>query len=201
MKLLIIENDRILLESMCLSLPLLANELNTTPEEIEVLSTSEGILGISLAKQNNPDVILLDMKLEDIDGISMIKELKPFCQNIIAVTGFPAEYAKRAKEAGVSGIITKGSSSLKTLCSAIIQVSSGKSYFSDGLINPPELTPREYEILCLIMAQWISNVDIGVKLTISPHTVRNHITNICQKLQVKNRTQAVFRAKELGLLR
>jgi DNA-binding NarL/FixJ family response regulator len=172
---------------------------------------------IDLAAQSQPDVILMDLQMPRVDGIEATRQIVRTSPHIkvLMVTMFDDDQSVfAAMRAGARGYILKGATREEML-RAIRAVGSGEAIFSPSIavrmmdffatsrsVVPQEvfsdLTDREREILSLI-AQGDSNADIAEALTISIKTVRNHVSNIFNKLQVADRAQAVIRAREAGL--
>jgi DNA-binding NarL/FixJ family response regulator len=163
--------------------------------------------GIALARQHRPDVILMDLRLPDMSGISAIvsiREDRPDAR-ILMLTTFEGDVeVQRALAAGAHAYMLK-SSSPEELVSAIQHVHAGKKYL------PPQLavelaqhvgevvTAREVSVLKLIAAG-NRNKDIAEKLCIAEDTVKGHIKNIMEKLGARDRTQAVAIALQRGII-
>ena len=177
----------------------------------EAISGEEAIL---LAGQLQPDIILMDLKMPDLNGIEATRRIVQTSPHIgvLILTMFQDDDSVfAAMRAGARGYILKGANQDEIL-RAIRAVESGEAIFSRviaqrlmhffSVARPtqvfPELTEREHEILSLI-AQGYKNAEIADHFTLSPKTVRNHVSNIFSKLQVADRAQAVLRAKEAGL--
>jgi DNA-binding NarL/FixJ family response regulator len=185
--------------------------------EIEVIATVEdGRQAIEAAAQYQPDVILMDLQMPELNGIEATRQIIQTSPHIgvIVVTMFEDDDSVfAAMRAGARGYILKGADQ-NEVRRAIQAVARGEAlfgpaiaarlmnYFSPAAPSPsqtfPELTEREREILGLI-AQGANNAQIATRLTISQKTVRNHVSNIFNKLQVTDRVQAALRAREAGL--
>ena len=177
---------------------------------------------IRLAAALQPDVILMDIHMPDPTGVglngieaaSSILHTSPHI-GILMLTMFEDDDSVfAAMRAGARGYLLKGALKAEML-RAIRAVASGEAIFSPAIalrlmryfanVQPaahtnlfPELTDREREILGLI-AQHLTNTEIAERLSLSPKTVRNHVSNIFDKMQVTDRVQAILRAREAGL--
>ena len=171
---------------------------------------------VALAARLQPDVVLMDLKMPSGNGIEATRAIVGSSPHIgvLALTMFEDDASVfAAMRAGARGYLLKGAPK-DELLRAIRAVANGEAIFGPavarrlvGLFNEtdapaaplfPELTEREREILTLI-AQGRTNGDIATELVVSLKTVQNHVSNICHKLQVVDRTQAVLRARDAGL--
>jgi DNA-binding NarL/FixJ family response regulator len=186
-------------------------------EDIEVVATvKDGMQAIEKAGALQPDVILMDIQMPEVNGIEATRKIIQTSPHIgvIVVTMFEDDDSVfAAMRAGARGYILKGADQ-NDMLRAIRAVARGEALFGPTIATRlmnffntpvqaapqafPELTAREVEILELI-AQGMSNPEIARKLTISMKTVRNHVSNIFNKLQVTDRVQAAIRAREAGL--
>ena len=184
--------------------------------EIEVLATVEdGKKAIETAAELQPDVILMDIQMPKLNGIEATRRIIQASPQvgIIVVTMFEDDDSVfAAMRAGARGYILKGADQ-NDMLRAIRAVANGEALFGPSIatrlmnfLNPPkvdveeafpELTTREREILELI-AQGLNNAEIAKKLTISLKTVRNHVSNIFNKMQVTDRVQAAIQARKAG---
>jgi DNA-binding NarL/FixJ family response regulator len=181
-----------------------------------------GDAAISLAALLQPDVILMDIHMPDPSGAGLngieaarrILRTSPHIGILILTMFEDDDSVFAAMRAGARGYLLKGALKAEML-RAIRAIASGEAIFSPAIahrmiryfanVRParsadlfPELTEREREILNLT-AQHLTNAEIAERLTLSPKTVRNHISNIFDKLQVADRAQAILRAREAGL--
>lgn len=191
--------------------------LMSVPDVEPIGETATGQAAIDAAIKTQPDVILMDIQMPDINGIEATRRILRDSPHIgvIMLTMFEDdESVFAAMRAGARGYVLKGADQTVML-RAIRSVANGESLFSPEIarrlmhffnnLQPqapaevfPELTEREREILTMI-AQGDTNTDIADKLVISLKTVRNHVSNIFNKLQVADRTQAALRARAAGL--
>ena len=188
--------------------------------DIEVVGeAASGDEVISKADELKPDVILMDIQMPGVNGIEAARRILRSRPNvgIIVVTMLDDDNSVfAAMRAGARGYVLKGADKAEVL-KTIRAVAEGEAlfgpavakrfmnFFNDLGSSPapqprvfPELTDREREILTLI-AQGQGNAVIAERLSLSPKTVSNHISNIFNKLQVADRAQAVIRAREAGL--
>ncbi len=165
---------------------------------------SSGQEAVELCEQLHPDVVLMDMVMADMDGAAatrMIRKKSPSIQ-VIALTSFKEGILiQSALQAGAIGYLLKDVSA-DELVQAIRAAHAGRSTLSpeaaQALVlaasQPPvpglDLTDREREVLAL-MIEGLNNTQIAAKLTVSPSTVKSHVSNILSKLGVAGRTEAV----------
>ena len=183
---------------------------------LEVIGeAANGKEAVSLAKTLQPDVILMDLKMPHKNGIEVINDIKRHKPQarILVLTSFDDDvWVFSAIKAGALGYLLKDSSP-QQLIQAIHDIHEGKSSLHPAvalkvireLNQSPDLTPteeplteRELETLQLI-AQGLSNQEIAEKLTISERTAGKHVSNILEKLQLANRTQAALYALRRGI--
>lgn len=176
-----------------------------------------GDQAIRLAADSQPDIILMDINMPGVNGIEATRRILTTSPHIgiLILTMFEDDDSVfAAMRAGARGYLLKGALKAEIL-RAIQTVSNGGVVFGAAIaqrmmryftglkpVEPaelfPELTEREREILSFI-AQGLSNNEIAQRLVLSSKTVRNHISNIFDKLQVADRAQAIVRAREAGL--
>jgi len=183
-------------------------------DDMQLVAEAEsGASAIQLCAEILPDVILMDMVMPDMDGVSATRAIRkkhPQIQ-IIALTSFKeGSLIKKALEAGVIGYLIKDVSA-DDLAHAIRAAHTGRSTLSpeasQALVEaenqPPvpglDLTEREREVLAL-MIEGLNNVQIAGRLTVSPSTIKSHVSNILAKLGVASRTEAVTLALRSGIV-
>jgi NarL family two-component system response regulator LiaR len=165
---------------------------------------ASGPAAIQLCAQHQPDVILMDMVMPDMDGATatrLIRKQFPKVQ-VLALTSFKEEIlVQSALQAGAIGYLLKDVSA-DELADAIRAAHAGRSTLSpeaaQALVHaasqPPapgnDLTERERAVLVL-MVEGLNNTQIAGRLTVSPSTVKSHVSNILSKLSVASRTEAV----------
>ena len=194
-----------------------------------VLSSDEGIELVGEASDGReasyrvrvtrPDVVLMDVRMPDLDGISATRELLdafPDVKVVILTTFEQDDYIFGALSAGASGFLLKRTRP-EELIAAIHTIAAGDSLLSPSVTSrviermagqpPPdaardprldELTPRETEVLKLV-ARGLSNAEIAGELVIEESTVKTHFKRVLAKLGVRDRVQAVILAYEAGL--
>lgn len=163
---------------------------------------SNGEEAIALVRKFHPDICIMDIEMPGKSGLDAAEELKDSgCKVIILTTFARSGYFQRALKAGVNGYLLKDSPS-DELASSIRSVVAGKRIYAPELIedaysegNP--LTEREIEVLGLV-ADGKNTREIADELSIKAGTVRNYISTILDKLEVKNRIEAIKQSKEKG---
>jgi NarL family two-component system response regulator LiaR len=164
----------------------------------------DGEEAIRLCERLQPDVILMDLLMPKMDGVTAIKTIRarwPQIQ-IIALTSFKEkEYVEGALKAGANGYLLKDVSA-QELVNAVRRATAGQPSLSPEAaqvliqnVNEPsqphtDMTDRELEILAL-MVEGLSNNEIAERIIVSPSTVKFHVSNILSKLGVTGRTEAV----------
>src|SRR5262249_54875279 len=192
--------------------------LLASQDDIEVVAeASNGLEAVDKAARFNPTVILMDIRMPELDGLQAtrrILEANETARILILTTFDLDEYVYEALCAGASGFVLKDEPP-EQLLAAIRTVAGGEALLSPAITSrvikqftrishpePPqeleELTERELGVLRLV-AKGLSNVEIGQELYISDTTVKTHITHILQKLKLRDRVQAVVLAYQTGL--
>lgn len=191
--------------------------LNATPGIQLIGEAAHGQAVVRLAEQLQPDVILMDLQMPDVNGIEATRAILHTSPHIaiLMLTMFDDDDSVfAAMQAGARGYLLKGASK-NAIVRAIHDAASGAAIFSPaiakrlmdyfGQIRPqtveyafPDLTEREREVLVLIAGHQ-TNQDIAEKLHLSPKTVRNYVSNVLTKLQVVDRAEAILRARDAGV--
>jgi DNA-binding NarL/FixJ family response regulator len=197
-------------------------ELITADPDIEVVGeASTGREAVERARRLAPDVVLMDVRMPDLDGIGATRELSraaPEARVLILTTFEQDDYVFDALRAGASGFLLKRTRP-EDLIAAVHTIAAG-----DSLLSPPvtrrvidrvaqqptpqlanrakldELTPREREVLELV-ARGLSNREIAHALVVQESTIRSHVKKILMKLGLRDRVQAVIFVYETGLNR
>lgn len=188
-------------------------------EDFEVVGeASNGKAAVELAEQLQPDIVLMDVGMPEMNGITATRTIvgaNPHI-HVLILTMFDDDASVfSAMKAGARGYLLKGADK-EDILRAIAVVSSGEAIFSPSIARKmmyyfkamtrkphvgdlfPKLTEREQEVLELI-ADGHSNEEIAKRLDITIKTVRNNVSNLLNKLQVTDRAQAILLAKEAGL--
>ena len=171
-------------------------------------SAASGERALALLMRERFDVMLLDLRMPGMDGIAVLEKLEQVnnAPRVIILTSFEKdEEIYRAIRAGAQGYLLKDSSETE-MVAAILAVAAGKRYIPRDIaarlanrMLREDLTTRELQVLELL-AQGSTNRQIGHSLNISDNTVRCHVNNIMEKLQVSDRTEAVAYALKKGVL-
>ena len=193
------------------------SRLLDSDERINVIGEAvDGADAVKLAAAMKPDVILMDVKMPNVDGIEATRRI--VAENpkvkVLMLTTFEADnHVIQALKAGASGYVLKDSQA-SAIVSSILAVVAGEKVMASAVANrvlemltgastPKEfydgLTVREVEILKML-ATGLVNKQIAFKLKISEKTVRNHVSNMYQKLNIYDRSQAVLYAVRKGLV-
>ncbi|MEP7136225.1 MAG: response regulator transcription factor [Chloroflexota bacterium] len=174
-------------------------------ENLELVGEADsGESAIPLCVKLQPDVVLMDMVMQGMDGAAAMRLIRKQCPSvqIIALTSFKDDiFVKSALQAGAISYLLKGVSASE-LAQAIRAAHAGRPTISaeatEALIHAasqevvlgPSLTEREHEVL-LLMVEGLNNTQIAGRLTVSPSTIKSHVSSILAKLGVASRTEAV----------
>jgi DNA-binding NarL/FixJ family response regulator len=190
--------------------------IDSEPDLSVVGLAATGAEAIGLARSLHPDVVLMDVRMPELDGIQATQRLlaSPGPPRVLVVTTFENDgYVYDALRAGAAGFLLKRASAVEML-QAIRIVSGGDSLLYPAAIRALAqrhatrdeagrltalLTAREAEILRLI-AEGLSNAEIASRLYLGAETVKTHVGAILAKLAVRDRTQAVIAAYESGFI-
>jgi len=193
-----------------------------TERDIEVVGEAgDGRAGVELARRTRPDVVLMDIRMPDLDGVEATRLLAaagPTGPKVLILTTYDAdEYVVEALRAGASGFLLKDAPP-QHLIDAIRVIAAG-----DALLAPSvtrrlldrfaprlpasrhagealrELTERELEVLGLV-ARGLANAEIADALSVTEATVKSHVSHIFDKLDLRDRVQAVVLAFDVGLV-
>ncbi|UFS98233.1 response regulator transcription factor [Nocardia huaxiensis] len=190
--------------------------------DIEVVATSSGGAAVEVIGEQRPDVVLLDIRMPDVDGLTVLREVRAMAEPpaVAMLTTFDTdEYIVTALRSGAAGFLLKDTEPdqlaqlVRTLAAGGVVMSPkaaatllhGDSALSRMAATDAEvarvhtLTPRERDVLVLL-AEGLSNVEIGQRLFLSVGTVKDHVSAILTKLRVGSRVQAALVAQRAGLL-
>ena len=194
----------------------LARLLDEDPRVTVLAEGGDGEAALKLVEHHKPDVVLMDIKMPKLDGIETTKQIvarHPETKVLILTTFDADSYVIQALRAGASGYVLKDSQP-NAIVSSILAVMTGERVMAGAVANrvldmltgattPKEfydgLTAREIEILKLL-ASGMANKQIAYRLKISEKTVRNHVSNMYEKLEIYDRAQAVLYAVRKGLV-
>lgn len=178
----------------------------------------DGAEGIDKAAQLRPHVILMDVSMPVLDGITATRRLRtrvPDSRVVVLTMHADSQLVERARAAGAAGYLIKDASSDEVV-EAVRRAAKGQQIISAGLAPPPshpeqdadrdgsaeaapDLTPREIQILQML-ADGATPQETAERLFISPKTVRNHLTKVYDKLGVNSRSQAIVEALKYGMI-
>ena len=165
------------------------------------LTATDAGEALELARRYEPHVALVDLFLGEQSGVELcttLREQSPSTR-VLLISGAGRISPHAARAAGASGFVSKDWGA-EDVARAVRMVGLGMTVFQPG--TEPAATPlseREREVLGLI-ASGATNREIGARLYLSPHTVKEHTSAVYRKLDVRNRAEAVQRAQRLGLL-
>lgn len=188
-------------------------------DDIEVVATSEGGQALDAARQHRPDVVLLDIRMPDIDGLTVLRSLCALPQPpaIAMLTTFDAdEHVARALRCGAAGFLLKDTEPDQLVHSVRVLAAGGNvlsptvmrtviAGYLDGGVDGAvagriaTMTQREKDVLALL-GEGLANAEIGQRLCLSVATVKEHVSAILGKLRASNRVQAAVIAHQAGLV-
>jgi DNA-binding NarL/FixJ family response regulator len=192
--------------------------LQSEPDLEVAGEAATGREAVALTVSLEPDVVLMDIRMPDLDGIEATRQItrSTVASRVMILTTFDVdEYVYEALRAGACGFLLKDVAA-NQLAAGVRMVAAGDALLAPSItrrlieefaVSRPqtpeqvkELTPREMEIF-LLVAKGMSNAEIAAKLVIGETTVKTHVTRLLMKLGVRDRIQAVVLAYEAGLVR
>jgi DNA-binding NarL/FixJ family response regulator len=192
--------------------------LDAQPDIEVVEEAANGHEAVTAVRQVRPDVVLMDIRMPELDGIEATRRLTAAgdeTTHVLILTTFDLdEYVFDALRAGASGFLLKDAPAAQ-LVSAVRMVAVGDALLAPSITRrlieefsrpgpapPPglaDLTPRELDVLRLV-ARGFSNAEIAAELVIGESTVKTHVTRLLMKLGLRDRVQAVVLAYEAGIV-
>ncbi|MFD9408060.1 response regulator [Streptomyces sp. NPDC059989] len=190
-------------------------------DDIEVVATASGGDALDTVREHGPDVVLLDIRMPDVDGLTVLAQLRalPAPPVVAMLTTFDTdEYVLTALHSGAAGFLLKDTEPdqlpqlVRTLAAGGVVMSSkasrsllrthpaaGLAAVDEEAARVERLSDRERDVLVLL-AEGLSNADIGIRLHLGTGTVKDHVSAILTKLRVAGRVQAALLAQRAGLL-
>lgn len=188
---------------------------------IEVVATATGAGAVAAVREHHPDVVLLDIRMPDVDGLTVLRELRaqPAPPVVAMLTTFDTdEYVLTALQTGAAGFVLKDTEPdllarlVHTLAAGgvVLSPKASRTLLGGRPGGEPaddeeerarvgRLTGRERDVLVLV-AEGLSNAEIGARLHLSTGTVKDHVSAVLTKLRVAGRVQAALVAHRTGLL-
>ena len=206
MKVIIVDDDPI----VSMSLKVIIEADKSDGDALEVVGTgSSGTDAIKLYEEHKPDVIVMDIRMEGVNGLDASEEIiskHPDAKILLLTTFLDDEYINKALKVGVKGYVLK--QDLAGLCSTIRAINDGQIVFGSRIVSKLpdimnrkstfELTRREIEVLKLLSVG-MYNKEIAEKMFLSEGTVRNMMSAVLEKLNLRDRTQlACFYYQEIN---
>ncbi|EPH41254.1 putative transcriptional regulatory protein YfiK [Streptomyces aurantiacus JA 4570] len=190
-------------------------------DDIEVVATARGADAVDAVRREQPDVVLLDIRMPDVDGLTVLRRLRelPEAPVVAMLTTFDTdEYIVTALSSGAAGFLLKDTEPdqlaqlVRSLAAGGVVMSpkasrsmlrshsrAGTTADGAAAARLERLTERERQVLVLV-AHGLSNADIGARVHLSAGTVKDHVSAILGKLRVSSRVQAALLAQRSGLL-
>lgn len=166
-----------------------------------VAETADGVHALAACRTHHPDIALLDVKMPGLTGVEVCERLRlthPKVASVLITTFAEPAIVQAARLAGARGYVSKETDP-ESLARQLRDIVAHPEIDRLPQVDVPRLTPRESEVLPLL-AQGFSNKEIAKNLGVSPDTVKDHLARLYAKLDAGDRTEAVSRARTIGLL-
>lgn len=187
---------------------------------IEVVATAEGAQAADVIRRERPDVVLLDIRMPDVDGLTVLRQIQelPEPPHVAMLTTFDTdEYILTALRSGAAGFLLKDTEPeqlaqlVRTLAAggvvmspkasrALLRGHPGAGAPQDAEVARVNLLSDRERAVLVLVAEGLSNAEIGTRVHLSPGTVKDHVSSILNKLRVAGRVQAALLAERAGLL-
>ncbi|GHI28151.1 DNA-binding response regulator [Streptomyces hydrogenans] len=187
---------------------------------IEVVATAEGAQAADVIRRERPDVVLLDIRMPDVDGLTVLRKIQelPEPPHVAMLTTFDTdEYILTALRSGAAGFLLKDTEPeqlaqlVRTLAAggvvmspkasrALLRGHPGAGAPQDAEVARVNLLSDRERAVLVLVAEGLSNAEIGTRIHLSAGTVKDHVSSILNKLRVAGRVQAALLAERAGLL-
>ncbi|WP_037637381.1 response regulator transcription factor [Streptomyces flavochromogenes] len=188
--------------------------------DIEVVATAEGAQAADVIRRERPDVVLLDIRMPDVDGLTVLRKIQELAAppHVAMLTTFDTdEYILTALRSGAAGFLLKDTEPeqlaqlVRTLAAggvvmspkasrALLRGHPGAGAPQDAEVARVNLLSDRERAVLVLVAEGLSNAEIGTRIHLSAGTVKDHVSSILNKLRVAGRVQAALLAERAGLL-
>ncbi|MFI9747736.1 response regulator [Streptomyces sp. NPDC052494] len=189
-------------------------------DDIEVVATAEGAQAADVIRRERPDVVLLDIRMPDVDGLTVLRKIQELAAppHVAMLTTFDTdEYILTALRSGAAGFLLKDTEPeqlaqlVRTLAAggvvmspkasrALLRGHPGAGAPQDAEVARVNLLSDRERAVLVLVAEGLSNAEIGTRIHLSAGTVKDHVSSILNKLRVASRVQAALLAERAGLL-
>ncbi|MEU3481814.1 response regulator transcription factor [Streptomyces sp. NPDC033753] len=189
-------------------------------DDIEVVATAEGTQAADVIRRERPDVVLLDIRMPDVDGLTVLRKIQELAAppHVAMLTTFDTdEYILTALRSGAAGFLLKDTEPeqlaqlVRTLAAggvvmspkasrALLRGHPGAGAPQDAEVARVNLLSDRERAVLVLVAEGLSNAEIGIRIHLSAGTVKDHVSSILNKLRVASRVQAALLAERAGLL-